>query len=70
MMDKAQYFVLPEQDARFASTSRHHGVSIVRLTQNIPGLREVYGSQDAAEGVLSHAATLLFHANRCPVTNG
>jgi hypothetical protein len=67
-MDECQYFATPT-DARFQSTSRHHGFSVVRLTQSLPGLREAYRTQDATDALLSHCCTRIFHLQTCAVTN-
>jgi type IV secretory pathway TraG/TraD family ATPase VirD4 len=67
--DEKQLFAIPETDARFQSTSRHHGVSVVSLTQSIPGLTDAYGGKAATDAALSHYCTRIFHANNCAVTN-
>jgi hypothetical protein len=67
-VDETQYYATPA-DARFQSTSRHHGFSVVRLTQSLPGLRAAYGSQDETDALLSHCCTRIFHLNTCAVTN-
>jgi hypothetical protein len=66
--DESQYFCLPN-DSRFQTTSRHKGISVVRLTQNIPNFRHSYGSQDAVDSLLGGHVTKVFHRNDCPVTN-
>jgi hypothetical protein len=40
--DEAHYFTI-EQDASFQTTARSKGISVVRLTQNIPNLLDAYG---------------------------
>jgi type IV secretory pathway TraG/TraD family ATPase VirD4 len=67
-IDETQYYLTPA-DAWFQSTSRHHGFSVVRLTQSLPGLRAAYGSHDETDALLSHCCTRIFHLNTCPATN-
>jgi hypothetical protein len=67
-VDETQYYLTPG-DALFQSTSRHHGYSVVRLTQNLPGLRSAYGSDDDTNALLSHCTTRIFHLNSCAITN-
>ena len=60
---------MTEADARFQSTSRHHGFAVVRLTQSLPGLRAECGSQDETDALLAHCTTRIFHLQTCAVTN-
>jgi hypothetical protein len=67
-IDETQYYLTPA-DPIFQSTSRHHGYSVVRLTQSLPGLRAAYGTQDDTDALLSHCCTRVYHLNTCAVTN-
>jgi hypothetical protein len=67
-IDETQYYLTPA-DHLFQSTSRHHGYSVVRLTQSLPGLRATYGADDDTDALLSHCCTRIFHLNTCAVTN-
>ena len=40
--DEAHYFTI-EQDALFQTTARSKGISVVRLTQNLPNFLDAYG---------------------------
>ena len=40
--DEAHYFTM-EQDAIFQTTARSKGISVVRLTQNLPNFLDAYG---------------------------
>lgn len=67
-IDETQYYLTPA-DHLFQSTSRHHGYSVVRLTQSLPGLRATYGTVDDTDALLSHCCTRIYHLNTCSVTN-
>lgn len=68
--DEAHYFTT-EQDAVFQTTSRSKGISVVRLTQNVPNFLDAYGPQGKhkVDTLLGNHATKIFHRNGDPTTN-
>jgi type IV secretory system conjugative DNA transfer VirD4/TraG family protein len=69
-VDEAHKFTIP-QDAEFQSTARSHGISVVRLTQNLPNFLDAYGSQGRhkVDTLLGNHTLKIFHRNSEPVTN-
>ena len=68
--DEAHYFTI-EQDALFQTTARSKGISVVRLTQNLPNFLDAYGrdGRHKVDTLLGNHATKLFHRNGDPTTN-
>jgi hypothetical protein len=68
--DEAHYFII-EQDAEFQTTARSKGISVVRLTQNLPNFLDAYGAQGKhkVDTLLGNHATKIFHRNGDPTTN-
>jgi hypothetical protein len=68
--DEAHYFTI-EQDAEFQTTARSKGISVVRLTQNLPNFLDAYGAQGKhkVDTLLGNHATKIFHRNGDPTTN-
>jgi hypothetical protein len=68
--NKAHYFTI-EQDALFQTTARSKGVSVVRLTQNLPNFLDAYGrdGKHKVDTLLGNHATKIFHRNGDPTTN-
>jgi hypothetical protein len=68
--DEAHYFTI-EQDALFQTTARSKGISVVRLTQNLPNFLDAYGSQGKhkVDTLLGNHATKIFHRQGDPTTN-
>jgi type IV secretory pathway TraG/TraD family ATPase VirD4 len=68
--DEAHYFTI-DQDANFQTTSRKKGVSVVRLTQNIPNFLDAYGPQGKhkVNTLLGGHVTKIAHRNSDPETN-
>ena len=69
-VDEAQKFTI-EQDAEFQTTARSKGISVVRLTQNVPNFLDAYGRDGKAkvDTLLGNHVTKIFHRNGDPVTN-
>ena len=69
-VDEAQYFTI-EQDALFQTTARSKGISVVRLTQNLPNFLDAYGrdGKHKVDTLLGNHATKIFHRNGDPTTN-
>jgi hypothetical protein len=69
-VDEAQKFTI-EQDAEFQTTARSKGISVVRLTQNVPNFLDAYGRDGKAkvDTLLGNHVTKIFHRNSDPVTN-
>src|SRR5271166_3881881 len=68
--DEAHYFTI-EQDALFQTTARSKGISVVRLTQNLPNFLDAYGrdGKHKVDSLLGNHATKIFHRNGDPTTN-
>jgi hypothetical protein len=68
--DEAYYFTI-EQDALFQTTARSKGISVVRLTQNLPNFLDAYGRDGKlkVDTLLGNHATKIFHRNGGPTTN-
>lgn len=68
--DEAHYFTI-EQDALFQTTARSKGISVVRLTQNLPNFLDAYGAtgKHKVDTLLGNHATKIFHRNGDPATN-
>jgi len=68
--DEAHYFTI-EQDALFQTTARSKGISVVRLTQNLPNFLDAYGrdGKHKIDTLLGNHATKIFHRNGDPTTN-
>jgi hypothetical protein len=68
--DEAHYFTI-EQDALFQTTARSKGISVVRLTQNLPNFLDAYGrdGKHKVDTLLGNHATKIFHRNGDPATN-
>ena len=68
--DEAHYFTI-EQDALFQTTARSKGISVVRLTQNLPNFLDAYGrdGNHKVDTLLGNHATKIFHRNGDPTTN-
>jgi hypothetical protein len=68
--DEAHYFTI-EQDALFQTTARSKGISVVRLTQNLPNFLDAYGrdGEHKVDTLLGNHATKIFHRNGDPTTN-
>lgn len=68
--DESHYFTI-EQDATFQTTSRSKGISVVRLTQNVPNFLDAYGTsgKHKVDTLLGNHATKIFHRNGDPTTN-
>ena len=68
--DEAHYFTI-DQDALFQSTARSKGISVVRLTQNLPNFLDAYGrdGKHKVDTLLGNHATKIFHRNGDPATN-
>src|SRR5271165_6902918 len=68
--DEDHYFTI-EQDALFQTTARSKGISVVRLTQNIPNFLDAYGrdGKHKVDTLLGNHATKIFHRNGDPTTN-
>jgi TraM recognition site of TraD and TraG len=69
-IDEAHWFSV-EQDALFQTTARSKGISVVRLTQNLPNFLDAYGrdGKHKVDTLLGNHATKIFHRNGCPTTN-
>ena len=67
--DEAHYFTI-EQDALFQTTARSKGISVVRLTQNLPNFLDAYGrdGKHKVDTLLGNHATKIFHRNGDAVT--
>ena len=59
------------EDAQFQTTARSKGISVVRLTQNLPNFLDAYGSdgKHKVDTLLGNHATKIFHRNGDPTTN-
>jgi hypothetical protein len=68
--DEAHWFTV-EQDALFQTTARSKGISVVRLTQNLPNFLDAYGrdGRHKVDTLLGNHSTKLFHRNGDPTTN-
>ena len=68
--DEAHYFTI-DQDALFQTTARSKGISVVRLTQNVPNFLDAYGrdGKHKVDTLLGNHATKIFHRNGDPTTN-
>jgi hypothetical protein len=68
--DEAHYFTI-DQDALFQTTARSKGISVVRLTQNLPNFLDAYGrdGRHKVDTLLGNHATKIFHRNGDPTTN-
>lgn len=68
--DESHWFTI-DQDALFQTTARSKGISVVRLTQNIPNFLDAYGrdGKHKVDTLLGNHATKIFHRNGDPVTN-
>lgn len=68
--DEAHWFTI-DQDAAFQTTARSKGISVVRLTQNIPNFLDAYGrdGKHKVDTLLGNHATKIFHRNGDPATN-
>jgi type IV secretory pathway TraG/TraD family ATPase VirD4 len=68
--DEAHWFTI-EQDALFQTTARSKGISVVRLTQNLPNFLDAYGrdGKHKVDTLLGNHATKIFHRNGDPTTN-
>jgi hypothetical protein len=68
--DEAHYFTI-EQDSLFQTTARSKGISVVRLTQNLPNFLDAYGrdGKHKVDTLLGNHATKIFHRNGDPTTN-
>jgi hypothetical protein len=68
--DEAHHFTI-EQDALFQTTARSKGISVVRLTQNLPNFLDAYGrdGKHKVDTLLGNHATKIFHRNGDPTTN-
>ena len=68
--DEAHYFTI-DQDAIFQTTARSKGISVVRLTQNLPNFLDAYGrdGKHKVDTLLGNHATKIFHRNGDPTTN-
>jgi hypothetical protein len=68
--DEAHWFTV-EQDALFQTTARSKGISVVRLTQNLPNFLDAYGrdGRNKVDTLLGNHATKIFHRNGDPATN-
>jgi type IV secretory pathway TraG/TraD family ATPase VirD4 len=68
--DEAHYFTI-EQDALFQTTARSKGISVVRLTQNLPNFLDAYGrdGKNKVDTLLGNHATKICHRNGDPTTN-
>ena len=68
--DEAHHFTI-EQDALFQTTARSKGISVVRLTQNLPNFLDAYGrdGRNKVDTLLGNHATKIFHRNGDPATN-
>src|ERR1700758_1069432 len=68
--DEAHYFTI-DQDALFQTTARSKGISVVRLTQNLPNFLDAYGrdGKHKVDTLLGNHATKIFHRNGDPTTN-
>jgi len=68
--DEAHWFTV-EQDALFQTTARSKGISVVRLTQNLPNFLDAYGrdGKHKVDTLLGNHATKIFHRNGDPTTN-
>jgi hypothetical protein len=68
--DEAHWFTV-EQDALFQTTARSKGISVVRLTQNLPNFLDAYGrdGKHKVDTLLGNHATKIFHRNGDPATN-
>jgi hypothetical protein len=68
--DEAHYYTT-EKDALFQTTSRKKGVSIVRLTQNLPNFLDAYGrdGKHKVNSLLGNHVLKIFHRNSDPETN-
>jgi hypothetical protein len=68
--DEAHYFTI-ETDALFQTTARSKGISVVRLTQNLPNFLDAYGrdGKHKVDTLLGNHATKIFHRNGDPATN-
>jgi type IV secretory pathway TraG/TraD family ATPase VirD4 len=68
--DEAHWFTI-DQDALFQTTARSKGISVVRLTQNLPNFLDAYGrdGKHKVDTLLGNHATKIFHRNGDPTTN-
>ncbi len=68
--DEAHWFTI-DQDAIFQTTARSKGISVVRLTQNLPNFLDAYGrdGKHKVDTLLGNHATKIFHRNGDPTTN-
>jgi hypothetical protein len=68
--DEAHWFTI-DQDALFQTTARSKGISVVRLTQNLPNFLDAYGrdGRHKVDTLLGNHATKIFHRNGDPTTN-
>jgi hypothetical protein len=71
--DEAQFFVLPETDARVQAVARQSGLISVDIAQNLPLLYAALGGGDRArqqvDAWLSNHMTKVLAANTCRETN-
>jgi type IV secretory pathway TraG/TraD family ATPase VirD4 len=69
-IDEAHWFSI-DQDAIFQTTARSKGISVVRLTQNLPNFLDAYGrdGKHKVDTLLGNHATKIFHRNGDPTTN-
>jgi len=66
-VDEAQLF-LNRDDYLFQTTARSSGCASVYLTQNYPNLLDALG-KNPTDALVGNLKTLIFHENKCPVTN-
>jgi type IV secretory pathway TraG/TraD family ATPase VirD4 len=69
-VDEAQKFTI-EQDAEFQTTARSKGISVVRLSQNVPNFSACFGRDGKAlvDTLLGNHVTKIFHRQGDPATN-
>ena len=69
-VDEAQKFTI-EQDAEFQTTARSKGISVVRLSQNVPNFLASFGRDGKAlvDTLLGNHVTKIFHRQGDPATN-
>jgi hypothetical protein len=69
-VDEAQRFTV-DQDAEFQTTARSKGISVVRLTQNVPNFLDAFGRDGKAkvDTLLGNHVTKIFHRQGDPTTN-
>jgi len=66
-VDEAQKFTI-EQDAEFQTTARSKGISVVRLSQNVPNFSACFGRDGKAlvDTLLGNHVTKIFHRQGDP----